>query len=194
MKINLRSWVTIVTNISIVGGLLLVGAQMKQDADLQRLQMLYQESREMVETERTMLGENAAEVWAKSLKSPRDLSLEERRIMDAYLYIFAENLRSTYLLAQEGLLKKGEWQSRVRIDAGYFFGNPYGQAWWRTFTKPPTSYPKELINMINEELNQDAGETMRYFDGLLQLLSEMPDQEEPQAKADEISGQSEVRQ
>ena len=97
MKINAKSWVTIATNISIVGGLLLVGAQMRQEANLQRLQVLFEESREMVETERVMLGENAAAVWAKSLQSPHDLSLEERRIMDAYLYIFAYTYKYLYI-------------------------------------------------------------------------------------------------
>jgi hypothetical protein len=174
MKINAKSWVSIATNISIVGGLLLVGAQMKQEANLLRLQMLSEEIREMVETERVMLGENAAAVWAKSLQSPHDLSLEERRIMDAYLYIFAEHLRSIYLLAQEGLVENTEWQTRVAIDAGYFFGNPYGQAWWRNFSRQPTTYPQDLINVINEKLNGNVENTMQYFDGILEFLPEKP--------------------
>jgi len=177
MKINAKSWVTIATNVSIVGGLLLVGAQMKQEANLQRLQVLFEESREMVETERVMLGENAAAVWAKSLQSPHDLSLEERRIMDAYLYIFAEHLRSIYLLAQEGLVENTKWQTRVAIDAGYFFGNPYGKAWWRNFTEPTTTYPQDLVRVINEELYDNDESTIKYFDGLLKALPEMPDVE-----------------
>jgi len=175
MKINVKSWVTVVTNISIVGGLLLVGAQMKQDANLQRLQMLSEESREMVETERAILGENSAAVWAKSLQSPHDLSLEERRIMDAYLYIAAEHLRSIYRLAQEGLFEEKEWQNRIASDVGYFFGNPYGQAWWRNFYNSDPIYPQDLINQINETLNDRVEITIQYFDGQLEYLPELPD-------------------
>lgn len=174
MKINVKSWVIAITNISIVGGLLLVGAQMKQDADLQRLQMLFEESRGVVENERAMLGENAAAVWAKSLQSPHDLSLEERRIMDAYLYIAAEHLRSIYLLAQEGIFEKKEWQNRVATDVGYFFGNTYGQAWWRNFSNSDPIYPQDLIDEINERLNARTEVTIQYLDGLLEFLPEMP--------------------
>lgn len=93
--------------------------------------------------------------------------------MDAYLYIFAEHLRSTYLLAQEGLLEEEEWQRRVLIDSSYFFGNPYGQAWWRQFSVAPTSYPQDLINLINEEVGNNVGKTIGYFDGLLEHLAEI---------------------
>lgn len=174
-KINVKSWVTVVTNISIVGGLLLVGAQMKQDAYLQRLQMLSEESRGIVENERAMLGENAAAVWAKSLQSPHDLSLEERRIMDAYFYMAAERLRSIYLLAQEGIFEKEEWQYRVASEVGYYFGNPYGQAWWRNFSDSDPVYPQDLINVINERLNDRTEVTIQYFDGLLESLPELLD-------------------
>ena len=174
IKINSNRWVEIAANIGIVAGLVLVGAQMKQAADLQRLRMLHEESRGAVEIELSMLGENAAAVWAKSIQSPRDLSLEERRIMDAYLYIFAEQLRATFLLSQEGLLEQEEWQKRVLIDATYFYGNPYGQAWWRNF-RTQSEYPQDLIGLINKELNDDAGTTMRYFDRTLEHLDEIID-------------------
>lgn len=147
---------------------------MKQDANLQRLQMLFEESREVVENERAMLGENAAAVGAKSLQSSHDLSLEEHRIMDAYLYMGAEHLRSIYRLAQEGFFEKKEWQNRVATDVGYFYGKPYGQAWWRNFSNTDPMYPQDLIDVINERLKARVEVTNQYFDGLLEFLPEMP--------------------
>jgi hypothetical protein len=183
LKINANRWVELVANIGIIGGLLLVGAQMKQSSDLQRLQMLHEESRATVEIELAMLGENPAEVWTKSLQSPRELSLEERRIMDSYFYIFAEQLRAAYVLHQEGLLESGEWQRRVLIDASYFFGNPYGQAWWQNF-KADMTYPQELISFIDNVIDNDLETTMQYHEDLLEYLDKIigadPDSELPQ--------------
>jgi len=172
IEINVNRMFELVANIGIVGGLLLVGAQMKQNSDLQRLQMLHEESRATVEIELLMLGDDPAEVWAKSLQSPRDLSLEERRIIDAYLYIFAEQLRSAYQLEQEGLFERGEWRNRVIVDASYFYGNPYGQAWWR-YSRTVLGYPQELIDFVDEVLDGDLEATTRNFDGILEQLDEI---------------------
>ena len=173
-KILASRWIEISANLGIVVGLLLVAAQMKQTSDLQRLQMLHAESRGMVELDLAMLGENPATVWAKSLRSPRNLSLEERKILEAYLYIFLEQLRTTFLLEQEGLLEKGEWQRRVRLDAAYILGNPYAFAWWNGI-KYHGEIPQELKSFIDKEIGGDIGRTMSIVESPLRRLDELTD-------------------
>jgi len=175
-KIDANRWIEIIANLGIVAGLLLVAAQMKQTADLQRLRMLHEESRGMVELERSLLGENAAAVWAKSIESPRDLSLGERRIMDAYFYSFAEQLHASFLLEQEGLLEEGEWLTRVQLDSRYFFGNPYGLAWWRAYSGIE-SLPQELKDSIDKELSNNTRFTLLAINGPLKDLDEILDSE-----------------
>ena len=92
--------------------------------------------------------------------------------MDSYLYIFAEQLRSAYQLEQEGLLERGEWRRRVTIDAKYFYGNPYGQAWWRHF-RNITAYPQELIVFVDGVLDDDRESTMQFFDGIFEQLDDI---------------------
>ncbi len=101
MKAN--NWPQTITNLGIIAGLVLVGVQMKQNTDLLKTQLLYEESRRIIEQESQYIGENGAEVWAKSLTAPQDLSLAERRIMEALLWSYAEQLRSTRLIGGIGL-------------------------------------------------------------------------------------------
>jgi len=52
-------------NVGIVVGLLLVIVKLKQNSDLLKTQLLYDESRCAVDLESLVVGENGAEVWAK---------------------------------------------------------------------------------------------------------------------------------
>ena len=78
-KSKLVSWLQVSANIGIVLGLVLVGVQIKRSSDLTKIELLYEESRRFVELETMVVGENAAEVWAKSLEEPENLTLAEVR-------------------------------------------------------------------------------------------------------------------
>ena len=79
---RLNSWLQVSANIGIVLGLVAVGVQLKQNADLTRVQLLYEESNRVIDLELRVVGEQAAEVWAKSIDDPENLTLAEIRIMD----------------------------------------------------------------------------------------------------------------
>ena len=102
---KLRDWLQVAANIGIVVGLLLVGVQLKQNSDLLKTQLLYEESHRAIGLEIQVVGENGAEVWAKSITDANSLSLAEQRIMEALLWSFTEGLRATRMLAELGLLE-----------------------------------------------------------------------------------------
>ena len=105
---KLSNWLQIAANVGIVVGLLLVGVQLKQNSNLLKTQLLYDESRRAVDLETLVVGENGAEVFAKSISDAENLSLPEQRIMEALLWSFVEQLRSTRLLTELGLLEDEE--------------------------------------------------------------------------------------
>ena len=57
-------------NVGILAGLILVGLQMRQNEQLLRTQMAYEESNRYSQIEAAMLGEEPSIVWAKSLVDP----------------------------------------------------------------------------------------------------------------------------
>ena len=165
------NWLQIGANLGIIAGLLLVGLQLKQNSDLLRTQLLYEESGRFIESEHALYGENAARVWAKSIENPDELNLEERRVIDAYLYSTLESWRSTHMLSEHGLLvDDADWQLRVRDEASYFLGNEYGRAWWSVYREENLMIPPELISIIDEELAADPNGTLEYQDKPLQRM------------------------
>jgi len=170
---KLSDWLQIAANTGIIAGLILVGLQLKQNSDLLKTQLLYEESSRLVDLETQFVGENGAEVWAKSISDPENLSLAEQRIMEALLWSYVEQLRSTRLLGQLGLLEDAEWKKRVRSDTGFWLGNKYGRAWWASFKGDKSQLPPDLIMEIDFKLSEkNTNRTADYMRSTMDRLRE----------------------
>lgn len=169
---KLSNWLQIAANVGIVVGLLLVGVQLKQNSDLLKTQMLYDESRRAVDLETLVVGENGAEVWAKSISDARNMSLHEQRIMEALLWSFSEQLRSTRLLAELGLLEDEEWRLRVHAETAFYLANDYGKAWWINYSTGNNALPDDLKTEVNLRLSQvDDNFTVNYAKAIMELVN-----------------------
>jgi hypothetical protein len=179
---KLNDWLQVVANLGIVIGLLLVGVQLKQNSDLLKTQLLYDESHRAIELETQVIGEDGARVWAKSLTDPENLTLEEQRIIEALLWSFAEQLRATRMLAELGLLDDSEWRVRVYGESGFWLGNRYGRAWWANYSDD-SEMPDDLIAAVNDRLSEVTAEhTLTYMAGARNGLGERPDDDEAPAE------------
>jgi len=169
---KLSNWLQITANIGIVVGLLLVGVQLKQNSDLLKTQLLYDESRRAVDLETLVVGENGAEIWAKSITEAKNMSLPEQRIMEALLWSYSEQLRSTHMLAELGLLDDEEWKLRVNSEAAFYLANDYGKAWWINFSDGNSSLPDDLIAAVNSRLAEvDTNFTADNFKAIMELVN-----------------------
>ena len=169
---KLSNWLQITANIGIVVGLLLVGVQLKQNSDLLKTQLLYEESRRAVDLETLVVGENGADVWTKSIADAKNMSLPEQRIMEALLWSFSEQLRSTRMLAELGLLEDEEWRLRVSAESAFYLANDYGKAWWINYSDGNTSLPDDLTAAVNARLAEvDTNFTADYFKDIMDLVN-----------------------
>jgi len=160
-KLNDR--LQVAANIGIVLGLVLVGIQLKQNSDLVKIQLLYEESNRAIELETKVVGEHAADVWAKSLEDPENLTLGEIRIMEALLWSFVEQLRGTHKLAELGLISDSDWRARVDSEVTFYLSDRYSLAWWDNFGQPGGSLPQDLIDAINATIAGDKVSTIDYI-------------------------------
>jgi hypothetical protein len=160
---KLNRWLQVSANIGIVLGLVLVGFQLKQNSELARIQLLYEESNRAIELETAVVGEQAAEVWAKSIETPEDLTLAEMRIMEALLWSFLEQLRGTYRLAEQGLLSNEDWRSRAESEVTFYFGYPYSRAWWENFSADNEDLPEQLHTVIDNIIAGDEPTVEAYL-------------------------------
>lgn len=167
---KLNNWLTVAANVGIVIGLLLVGVQLKQDSDLTKIQLLYKESQRAVELELQVVGEKGAEVWAKSIEDPENLTLEEVRIMEALLWSFVEVQRGTYRLATLGLIEDSDWRQRVNSEVSFWLADRYAIAWWKNYTVDPSSIPPELHEAIDARMAGVTQTTRDYILGPMKFL------------------------
>jgi hypothetical protein len=66
-----------------------------------------------------------------SLTNPTELTPEEHRIMEAIYWTQKEIWSNSARLEMLGLVEI-EGGRRAAGEAGFFFGNTYGRAWWNT--------------------------------------------------------------
>ena len=63
---------------------------------------------------------------------------------------------------------------RVQAESGFYYGNPYGLAWWRNYSEENPNVPQELIDAVNARLAEaSADNTASYFAGQLENLEMM---------------------
>ncbi len=160
---KLNKWLQVSANVGIVLGLILVGFQLKQNSELARIQLLYEESNRALELETEVVGEQAAEVWAKSIESPEDLTLAEVRIMEALLWSFMEQLRGTYRLAELGLLSDEDWRRRAEGEVTFYLSDPYSRAWWRNYSDGNSTLPEEVRTVVNDVIASDDSTVKDYI-------------------------------
>jgi hypothetical protein len=160
---KLNKWLQVSANIGIVLGLVLVGFQLRQNSELARIQLLYEESNRAIELETEVIGEQAADVWAKSIQAPEDLTLAEIRIMEALLWSFMEQLRGTYRLAELGLLSDQDWRRRAESEVTFYLSDPYSRAWWRNYSVGNSNLPEELRTVVDNVIAGDNSTVKDYI-------------------------------
>jgi hypothetical protein len=146
-------------NIGILVGLVLVAFQIKQSADLTRIQLLYQESDRASLAGIAVVGEDGAAAWAKAITAPAEMSLREQRIVETMIWLEVENWRATYRLAQLGLIED-DWKARVVENGNFNLNFPYGRSVWKHMAE---SVQPELAQYVNEQLASDGFNPTDYY-------------------------------
>ena len=138
-KLRVFDWLQIIANISLVVGLLLVGLQLRQSAELTRIQLLHAGWSDRQNNIRAVMGEEPAKVLAKSWTDGTDFTDEELHIFDAYMINELEYWARTKVLGDVGLFDKDNW--RMAFDTNHpsytgelnwLFATPLSRAWWKT--------------------------------------------------------------
>ena len=162
---KISGWLQVAANIGILAGLILVGLQMQQNSDLLRMQLLKEEATSYLATESVILGENYADVYAKSITDPKSMSIADMRIEDTMLWSHGVvRWSNTYRLYELGLVEEEQWKSEVTRDLAFLYGSAYGRAWWDKVSadievvhadpERQAFVPEELLKYIDERMKK----------------------------------------
>lgn len=171
---RLSSWLQIAANVGILGGLVLVGLQLKQNSEVLQAQMLSAESQSVIDQEMQIIGEQGAAAWVSAMTDPTNVSLEHHRIMEAIYWSAVETWRHIEELETLGLADVDP-RDRVSDEAGWYFGNAYGRAWWKT-RRDSTVLSDDLKRVIDDAIlsnpNLTADLHIRLVEEILQQSEE----------------------
>ena len=126
---RVNSWLTLVANIGIVAGLFLVAFQIKQDADLTKVQLFSDHTNSRREWNQAMMGSDPMSVVAKSIERPQELTLAELQMMDLYLVAAINEVRRLELLKDAGL----DVAANVEGLQVFYFGSNFAKAWYAEY-------------------------------------------------------------
>ncbi len=159
IKATLGQWVSAATNVAVLFGVLLVVYELRQNAELARLEMFQTQIGAFQQAEEAFFDTRISQVWVKSFREPESMTLAEIRSMDSYMAIHLNQMLRVYEQEREGLAESGETLKWMQGDFRYLFGSRFAQAWWKEFGQ---NWPSDFVELArpvvesveNDELNE----------------------------------------
>ena len=155
MKIEkITGLLQVTANIGIVAGLVVVLLQMQQTEKLLSLQITNQYYDSYIASENSLVGDNFAEIYQKSIDEPENLTIGEMRLLENHTFVPLNRWIGLYRMYEAGLMDASMWKSQVDLDVSFYFGDIYGRTWWqRNGTGFNSKFmPPELVSYIDAEL------------------------------------------
>ena len=160
---QVNRWLTLGANIGVVIGLLLLAVQIKQDADLTKVQLFSDHTNSRREWNQAMMGGDRMVVVAKSVERPHELTLAELQIMDMYLIGALNEIRRLEVLKAAGL----DVGADVEGFQSFFFGSNFAKAWYEEY-----GGDDEFGDTDNKINNVDPGWLVKFFNRVLANLED----------------------
>lgn len=128
---QVNRWLTLAANVGVLAGLIVLIVEIRQSSAIAEAQFYLDQVESNETLEFTMLGDNPASVWERSVFDPESLSPADIRVMDAYLSSRLYVWWNMFELERRGFVEPGATAANVRDSVEFFFGNPFAQNWWK---------------------------------------------------------------
>lgn len=148
-EIKSRDWAGIIGTFSVVAGLVLVAYQISQASLLIRAELGSQSYDRFFAIGQTYSDAAFANVWAKSLEDPKNLTLAEIIQLDGFLTSIGDTLDAEVWLFELGIFE-GSFDADARQWAEFIDSSPFATAWWN---EAKSGYLEGLVHLIDEHLN-----------------------------------------
>jgi len=114
-KGTLSQWVTAATNMAVLIGVLLIIVELRQNAELARIEMIQGRINTNQQLESEFFEPHVTRIWVKSFMDPTSMTLEEIRTMDAYMVVSMNQVMREHALEQSWSFGSG---SNSETDGG----------------------------------------------------------------------------
>ncbi len=129
-KVEISKWLTLLTNLAVLGGLVLVAYELNQNAELARTAFINEGSAFENNLWLGLMGSAPSEVIERSVACPEKMSYSDFVAMDSYLYTGLNTVYRSYEIAHEGLFTESQWKSEADTYVHWYLGDKFSRAWW----------------------------------------------------------------
>ena len=126
---KLHDWIQIIGIVAVVGSLIYVGLELRQEQRLARADLGSQSFQITAELHLTLTDPDFAKAWTKMLERPDRLTTQERHQVDGVLHAAKTLVMRECYLTDRGVF--AECRGLVFNIGPVFFGSDYAQNWWR---------------------------------------------------------------
>lgn len=167
MSGSTRSWIEVGSVVALLGGLALVYMQIDQSTEITRIQLNTSIGQSWRAVDATRQSEEFAEVLAKSIEQPQELTLAEFLELDAYYLGVIDQLESMSSAFETGY-REMSLEGTIANNAKTYFGNAFAKAWVnRHFSKLSTHNEKWVQMLLAETQKVDPDTIEAKYRGVL---------------------------
>ena len=166
---RINRWLTLLANVGVIAGLVLVAVQINQNTQITKAQIANDYFLADMELELAMMGENPSHSWNKAVYTPDELTSEDAVILDRYFNYGLVQIGRLEEMDKMGMAHEG-WQDRMDY-LGWHLGNEVGRRWWEAVKD---GYPEEFAKRVDAILERGNFTSNR---GMLDSLMPSSDKE-----------------
>lgn len=164
-------WLTVAANLGVIVGIVFLVLEIRQNSDIATAQVRLDYAAGWRSIDEQRQDEAFAQVYAKSILSPDELSFSEIIQLDGYYIGVIDQMLSAYTASRAGL-RSGRFEDVARQVAMGYFSNAYGQAWWQQAREAWSNYDEAFQKIMDDAIGATSARgNLEYYDGIRRSLS-----------------------
>lgn len=164
-KFDLGQAFSVLANIGVLAGLLLVAIQISQSTEIAKAQLENDYYLADMQLELAMMGDTPVNSWVKAVYTPDELTREDAAVLDRYFnygLIQAKRIRQMQLLG----LAEDDVLARQVSYLEWHLGNEAGRRWWAHYRTDESD--EEIVQLVDQALkNADYAQNRKFLDALI---------------------------
>ena len=128
---KLGNWLQVGANIGILAGLILVSFQISENTRMSKVELTARSYEIAMQHDLTKMGENPADVYARSMNDPESLSASDIIVLDTAMWFWHDHHSRLEYLRGQGLAEESGWFELLDYHAEHTYGgSPIKKALW----------------------------------------------------------------
>lgn len=164
-KIGLGQMFSVLANIGVLAGLLLVAIQISQSSEIARAQLENDYYLADMQLELAMMGDDPLESWVKAVYSPDEITRHDAAVLDRYFNFGMVQVRRLRQMQQLGLAENEVLAEQVNY-LEWHLGNEAGRRWWARYKADDPD--GEIVKLVDQAMSTaDYSQNREFLDALL---------------------------